>query len=312
MSGDLLNKMGSKTNSVEGAGKQGSEPKPAGTSVPTMEINRGEDMLAKAGKKVEASNADAESSGAESSQSQSASGKEEPAGSNNPEGWTTDSALKEVRKLREENKQYRVKYMEQLDKIKTDGEAKLQAEREEKASLLDAKKELDRIKAEQEDKKRDLSEKIAHREARIAELQAITDAREKAAQEKIKQMETRLHHYEADRQAEMQVYQGRLDEELAKVPEKFKEYANLLAKGAGDARDALITISEAKLKGMFEDRTVIINHSVPGASEGARSSKERMEMNDKERRAKLSSTQKIGEALKDIRSGAPNSVFRTK
>lgn len=311
MSGDLLNKLGNKTNSVEGAGKQ-SEPKPAGMSIPSMEINRGEDILAKAAKKSDESNADSETSGAGSSQSQSASGKEEPAGSNNPEGWTTDSALKEVRKLREENKQYRVSYMEKLDKIKVESEARLQAEREEKASLLDAKKELDRIKADQEDKKRDLSEKIAHREARIAELQAIADAREHAAQDKIKQMETRLHHYEADRQAEMQVYQGRLDEELAKVPEKFKEYANLLAKGAGDARDALITISEAKLKGMFEDRTVIVNHSVPGASEGARSSKERMEMNDKDRRAKLSSTQKIGEALKDIRSGTPNSVFRTK
>ena len=88
--------------------------------------------------------------------------------------------------------------------------------------------------------------------------------------------------------------------------------AKYIVKGADDSREALTIIQEAKLKGMFEDKTVVVNHSVPGANDGARSSNERLKEVEKERREKMNSSQKIAEALKQIKSGTPNNVFRTK
>lgn len=316
---DLLNKlndMGNKPNSVEGAGKKASEPqRPAANSATTSEFDRGDDIIAKAGGKTsDGTPTTVKTSSAESGKSPtSASSTEEPTGSQaNPTDWTVDSAVKEVKKLREENKSYRIKYQEQLEKLKAEADLAVKAKEEEMNSFIEAKKELDRLKADQEDKKRDLSEKLAHREAKVAEYQTLLDASKKQFETERRQLNEKLAHYEADRQAEAQVYEARLNEELASIPEKFREHASLLVKGAGDKRDALIALSEAKLKGMFEDRTVIVNHSVPGAHDGARANKERLDEADRSRRERMSSSQKIGESLKAIKQGTPNTAFRTK
>jgi hypothetical protein len=315
---DLINKLGNKTNS-EGAGKTPEPQKPAATTVAqTTDVDRGDDLIAKANSiKLESDSVTAQSqtSSTESGQKspKSASSTVEPPGSQtNSNDWSIESALKEVKKLREENKAYRMKYTEQLEKLKAESEARIAQKEAEMQALIEAKSELDKIKADQEDKKRDLTEKIAHREAKIAEMQAILEAREKEWKNRLNQMEMTIKQYEAERAAEAQVYQARLEEELSKIPEKYKEYANLLVKGAGEPRDALVALTEAKIKGIFEDRTVIVNHSVPGAHEGARSSKERLEEAERQRRAAMSSSQKISEALKAIRSGTPNSAFKTK
>lgn len=318
MSDDLLGKLGSKTNS-ERAGKAPEPQKPTASAVASFETNRGDDLLAKAAGNKSATEGNAtaqgQTSSAESGQSspKSASSTVEPSGGQtNSDDWSTESALKEVKKLREENKAYRLKYTEQLEKLKTESETRIQQKEAEMQALLEAKQELDRIKAEQEDKKRDLSERIAHREAKLAEMQAVMEAREREWKQKLGQMEIAVRQYEAERAAELEVYKSRLNEELSKIPENYKEYANLLVKGAGEPRDALVALTEAKLKGMFEDRTVVINHSVPGAHDGARSSKERLEEVERQRRASMNASQKIAEALKQVKSGSPNSAFRTK
>lgn len=309
---DILNTLGKRTNSVDGTGKA-SEPQPASASHSApSEHGRGDDLLAKLGGKESQNIAEKTvTSSAESGQSQnSASGTEEPTGGNND--WTTDSALKEVKKLREENKAYRLKYQQELEKLKLETEARDKQKADEVEALRLAKIELDKIKAEQEDKKRDLSEKLAHRESRLAEMQAILEVKEKDWERKLQEQNEIVRQYMAEREAEAQVYQSKVDEELSKIPVKFQDYAKLLVKGAGDSREALVALSEAKLKGMFEDKLTIVNHSVPGAQDGARASKERLEEADRQRREKMSSSQKIGEALKQIKSGTPNNVFRTK
>lgn len=316
---DLLNKLGNKPSSVEGSGKASEPRQPTQNAASTEGFDRGDDLLAKAaGNKVDGTvnptPTAPKTSSAESGQGpKSASSTEEPTGSQtNPTDWTADSALKEIRKLREENKAYRLKYAEQLEKVKQESDIRLEQKEQEMQSLMEAKRELDRVKADQEDKKRDLSEKVAHREARLAEMAAIMDAKEKEWKSRQSQYESKLADYEATRQAENQVYQSRLNEELAKVPEKFRDYANLIVKGAGDSREAIVALSEAKLRGMFEDRTVIVNHSVPGAHDGARASKERLEDAEKQRRQSMNSSQKIGEAIKSIKSGTPNPAFRQR
>ena len=127
---------------------------------------------------------------------------------------------------------------------------------------------------------------------------------------RIQDMENKLSMFEADREAETQVHKARLDEELNKIPEDYRETAELLVRGAGDPRDALIALSEARLKGMFEDKTAIVNHSVPGASDGARASKERLDAAQQEQRKSMTSKDKIKAALDQMKSGQSNSAFR--
>lgn len=247
----------------------------------------------------------------------SASSKVEPSGSepgteNAPGDWTTESAYKEIKKLREENKQYRLKYGEQLDKFKQDAEARLQAKEQETKLLQEKAKELDRIKEEQEDKKRDLAERLAVRESKLSEMQTLMKIREESLQKAIDERDAKLMEYQADINAQSEVAKGRLTEELNKIPEQYREYANLLVKGAGDPRDALIALNEARLKGMFEDKTVVVNHSTPGARDGARASQERLQEVERQNRASMSSNQKIKTALEQIKGGQSNNAFRTK
>jgi chromosome segregation ATPase len=315
---DLLNNLGKKSNSVEGAGKA-SEPQQATASAAAStgeQHNRGDDLLAKlGGKKSQTGTAEpVTTSSAESGQSpKSASSTEEPTGSQtSSEDWTDDSKMKEIKKLREENKAYRLKYQAEIDRVARENEARVQQVQEQMKPLLEAKTELERIKAEQEDKKRDLSEKLAHRESKIAELQTAFEAQQREWQRQLQEREAMLNKFQADIQAQEQVYEQRIQEELAKVPDKYQDLAKYLVKGAEDKREALTIVQEAKLKGMFEDKTVVVNHSVPGASDGARATKERLEEAERKRRENLNSSQKIGEALKSIRSGNPNTVFRSK
>lgn len=310
---DLLNKLG-KPSTAEGAGQTPAPRQNVQAAASAADLDRGDDLLAKTvGKRSETATtttAATQTASAETVSPNTVSGTEEPTGQQ--DDWSKDSALKEVKKLREENKAYRLKYTEQLTKLQEDQKAELLRKDEEVKALAVAKAELDRIKADQEDKKRDLTEKVAHRESRITEIQMKMEAQAKEAQEKLSKYEDIVQQFQAERAAEAQVYQTRLDEELAKIPAKYKEIAGLIVKGAGDSRDAIVALGEAKIQGLFEDKTVVVNHTVPGANDGARSSSERMEEQNRNRREKMSSSQKIGEALKNIKSGTPNSAFRTK
>lgn len=313
MSDLLSNGLGKKTNTAEASGKA-SDASRAAVKESSTELDRGGDMLSQVGNKKPAeTQKSANVSSAENVNVTKSAAAEESGDANaSQDSWSIDSALKEVKKLREENKQSRLKYTELLDKIKTEADSKLSQKDQEMQALAEAKAELDRIKAEQEDKKRDLSEKLSHREAKLAEMQTLFEVREKDYKKALSSMEDRLKLFEADRQAENEVYKARLDEELAKVPESFRETANLLVKGAGDARDAIVALTEAKIKGMFEDKISVVNHSVPNAYDGARSSKEKLQEAEIARRSKLTGQQKIAEAIKGIRSGEKNPAYRSK
>lgn len=313
---DILGKFAKKNNSAEGAANTSAAPAPTSTVTSGQgELDRGTNLIDKLGTKPGSANA-ASAVQASADDNSSASSKVEPSGTETnvtgSDDWTKDSALKEVKKLREENKAVRLKYQEQIERFKAEQDARSSAQKQELDQLQKAKEELDRIKAEQEDKKRDLSEKVAHREARLAEIQAVAAAREAEYQRKISDMEGVVNQYKAERDAENEVYKSRITEEVNKIPEKYRDYANLIVKGSGDPRDALLALNEAKLKGMFEEKTVIVNHSVPGARDGARSTKERLEQGNREQRASMSSSDKIRSGLEQIRSGTPNSAFRMK
>ena len=232
-------------------------------------------------------------------------------GVKDPDSWSKDTALKEVVKLREENKAQRHKYNEQLEKMKADLDAKYAPLQEQLGEMEKYKVELEKKKAEEEDKKRDDAEKIAHREARIAELQAEMRAATEAKEQELQNLKEQVSAFRAQDEARTQVYQERLDQEIDSIPDKFKAHAKLIAKGAGDPLEALAAINEARLQGLFEEKKVVVNHSVPSASDGARANKDQLEHAARAERDKMSSDQKISQALKDIRSGNPNSAFRS-
>ena len=315
---DLLNKLGKeRETSVEGAAK--AAPNQQAESSASGELGRGEDMLGRVGSQVSDSNNAASASQKNTNDSlesnKTSSGQGEPSRSEtvqDPNSWSKDSALKEIKKLRDEAKATRVKYSEQLTQFRAEQDAKDELRQSEISDALSAKKELEAIKAAQDDKKRDTEEKLAHRESKLAELQALSETRDKDNVRKMREMEDKLSSFEASRQAEMEIQKTRLDGELNKIPEQYREHAELIVKGAGDPRDGLVALHEAKLKGMFEDRTVIVDHSVPGATNGARSSKEKLESAANDQRKSMSSSQKIKAALDAVKQGQTNSAFRGK
>lgn len=222
------------------------------------------------------------------------------------DNWTLENALKEVKKVREEAKTYRLKYQEMSKQKEEELQAKLDAERSKYQEAIEDAKKLKEMEAKEADKKRTLEERLAHREKALAEYEARVELMEKQYKQ---QLETAQHHIselQAEREAQVAVYKERLDEELAKIPEDKREFANLLVKGAGDARDALIALNEAKLKGFFEDKKVVVNHSVPGAQNGARVSQKQLDDAEKDRRKKMSSADLIKEGLK--KAGRTSSV----
>jgi vacuolar-type H+-ATPase subunit I/STV1 len=305
---DILNKLGSKKE-TSGVDSSTTNQTGAASSDPALTANgsRGANLLDQVGTKT----AEVTTSTV-SNDSGPNTIKEEPSGAKGDSSWTVDSALKEVKKLREENKATRIQYAESLDKLKVETDQRLSAREKELEKFIGAQQELEELKQKEADKKRDVSEKLANREAVLAEIKAKAEAAERQWQEKLSTMQNQLHRYEADAVAQQQVYKSRLEEELKAVPEKFKGVATLLVKGAGDPRDALIALTEAKLQGVFEDKTVVVNHSVPGAHDGARATNERMDEAKRAAREKLTSSQKIKSALGEIRSGGSNTAFRIK
>lgn len=307
---DLLTKLGSKKG--EGSSPNptvASEPStPVGSGAPTDNLNRGADLLSKAPVK--------ESSATSKTEETVSKAVSEQAGDTStvtdPSTWTVESALKEMKKTREEAKNTRIKYQEQIQIMKGELDTKLETLKTEYQDAVQAKKELEAIKAQEADKKRDLSEKLAHREATIEQLKFENDKVRKELSSQMENLKIQLGQLEAEKKAQEDVYRNNVKEELNKIPEQYREFAEGMVKGYSDPKEAYHMLTTARLKGMFEDKKIVVNHSVPDARTGARSTKERMESAAEEVRNNMSSAEKIKASLQAIRSGSPNPIFKGK
>lgn len=218
---------------------------------------------------------------------------------NDADTWTKESALLEVKKAREEAKTRRLqlketeaKFQEELDKIKSDMNEKLQ-------SANEAQKELEALKAKEEDKKRSMEERLAHREALVAEKDAKIEAFQREYELKMKELQSRVTDYEAEREAQLSVYKERIQEELGKVSEEKRKFAEMIVKGHDDPRDAWAALSEAKVNGLFEEKQVVVSHATPGAG-AARMTKEKQEAAAAELKKNMKSMDLIREGLKSV------------
>lgn len=258
-------------------------------------VDAGADLLAGAGKSSK--QVVTELSGQVSTEGDSSEVSDE-SNSSGSSSWTLENALKEVKKTREEAKSYRIKYQELSKQKEEELQTQLAAKEVKYQEAVEAAKKLKEMEAKEADKKRTLEERLSHREKMLSEYESRMEAIEREHKSQLEAVNVRVQELTAEREAQLSVYKDRLEEELAKVPEDKREIANLLVKGAGDARDALIALNEAKLKGFFEEKRVIVNHSVPGANNGARVTQQQLDQNEKERRGKMSSQELIREGLK--------------
>lgn len=307
---DLLNTLGKKKE-VPAAAKVADSSATPGESIiggesPSDSMKRGENLLART----------AGTGNAETTQQTNAEEVQEhvdPKTVKNPDDWSKDSALKEVLKLREENKMNRVKFQEQLDKISKENEVKVAKIQEEAKSAGEAKKKLEALEAEQADKKRSLEEKLANREARIAETEAVLTQKLKEKEQEAEGYKAKALQYEAEQEARKQVYKDRIKEEMSSIPEEFKTFAERMVKGFEDPSEAWTALSEAKMKGMFGEKKIVVNHSVPGAADGARVNKAKAEAEEREAKKSKTSKDLIRSGLdKIINQKQTNSAFRTR
>jgi len=212
--------------------------------------------------------------------------------------WTKESALLEVKRLREENKASRIKYQEQLDSFKAEMEGKISSVKEESTEAFEAKKQLAELQAKEADKKRSMEEKLAHREAAMTEIESKYTNMLNEQQKQMKEMAEKLSSYEVEREAQLSVYKERITQELETLPEKYRKFADSIVRGHSDLREAWTALSEAKMSGMFEEKKVVVSHATPGASEGARTTGEAQLSAKRAQWDKLSSGDKIREGLK--------------
>jgi len=299
---DLLDTMGKKkeAKAPETSGATGEAI--VGSGAPSDNLKRGDNLLNNAST---GTNADDKPADASANEEQNTSRTVK-----NPDDWTKDSALTEVVKLREENKIMRLKQQEQLQKINEEKEAAIAKVKEEAKSANEAKKKLEAIEAEAADKKRSLEEKLAHREARIAEAEATYTHKLKEAEAEVAKYKAKADAFEAQQAAQRQVYVDRIKEEMAQVPEEFKQFAERMVKGFDDPAEAWTALSEAKMKGMFGEKKIVVNHAVPGANDGARLNRSKVEQQEREEKGKKTSKDLIRAGLDKItKGGEKNSAF---
>lgn len=221
-----------------------------------------------------------------------------------PDSWSKDSALKEVLKLREENKATRTKYQEQIDKLAADTALKIAAIEESAKTAMQAKKELEELKAKEEDKKRSMEEKLAHREAKLSEIENSYKARMEEQAQKLAEYESKVKQADLEREARMQVYKDRIKEEISKIPETFRDIAEKLVKSANDPHEGWLTLREAMERDVFTDKKVVVNHSVPGANSGARSTNDKIQAANNQQRSSMSPRDLIKQGLEKVQNNA--------
>jgi chromosome segregation ATPase len=227
----------------------------------------------------------------------------------NPDDWSKESALKEVVKLREENKIVRTKFTEQMEKLEKEMQEKIAKIEASALSAKEAQKKLEALEAEQADKKRSIEDKLANREARLAETEAVYKAKLDEKEKEVLAYKSKALQYEAEQEARKQVYRDRTKEELDKVPVEYREFAEKMVKGYDDPHEGWIAISEANRKNVFGEKKIVVNHSVPGAADGARVNKAKAEADEKEKRSKMDSKSLIKAGLAKAMKGE-NTAYR--
>jgi hypothetical protein len=233
----------------------------------------------------------------------------DPNGGRVLQGWTEESLVAEMKKAREEAKRSRLEKQDAIERLKGEYERKIEEIKATTKPLEDSAKELADLRAKEADKKRSIEERLADREARLADKESEISRLKDAHLREVMTIKAELENYKTEVNVQNQFYQDKLNEELNLVPDKFKDFANRMIKGCDSARESLDVLRDAKDRGLFKERQTVVSHATPGLENNARISSSSTKTATEENKKKMKSTEKIGEALKNIND---NPIFRGK
>lgn len=209
--------------------------------------------------------------------------------------WTKEQLADALKETRAEAAKRRVELKDTQEQLQKDYEAKIKSIEEKFTPLIDKAKKLEKLEAEQEDKKRTLEDKLSHREQLIAQRDEELKALREEIQKSKVDSENRIEQLKANLEAHESFYKDQLEKEKSEIPKKFQDIVETMVKGANDSKHALELIRAAKRENLFGEKKVVVNHSVPGAKTGARTDSAAVQQ---DKRQSLKSSEKIREGLK--------------
>lgn len=184
------------------------------------------------------------------------------------EARTKESYEDEIIKLREENAKKRKKAQAAEEKALAAANEIFKVEREQHQLDLDEmKKQVEELKSlKKEETKLDENVKSAAASAemellkqQMAEIKLERDEAKAREQDRIDQAED-------EKALRKKAAENRFNVMLNEIPEKFKDYATLMFKGAEDPSEGLLILSKAKANGLFGKKTIEVVNSVPDSS----------------------------------------------
>lgn len=212
------------------------------------------------------------------------------------ETWSLESLKEELKKTREEAAKARIEKKKLEEELKSDFNQKLKSLEEKYSPLAKEAAEARKLREQEEDKKRSLEERLAHREQKLAELENKIPSIQKEYDDMIADLNGRMEKLMQENTRHMSFWEEQLNAELKKVPERYKTYAEVMMKGASDVKEKLDLLRKAADDGMFGTKKVSVNHATPGAKDGARLDADRTKTDPNNQSTKS----KIREGLKEF------------
>jgi len=209
--------------------------------------------------------------------------------------WTKEQLAEEMKKTRAEAAKNRVEKKQVEENLEKAYEDKLKALEDKFTPFIEKAKKFDKMKEEEADKKRTLEEKLADREAKIEALAGENTALQDKLEDEKRQLQMELEKRQAEVKAYETYWSTQLEKELNDVPEKHKNLADMIVKGAGDTKEALEAIRQAKAENVFGNKKVSVYHATPTAKDGARLDADKAQ---KQASDKLNKKEKVREGLK--------------
>lgn len=207
--------------------------------------------------------------------------------------WSKEDLAKELKSTRHEAAKNRVAKKELEKELREEFDGKIKALTEEFTPHVEKAQEYEKVKEKEADKKRNLEERLAHRDAKIQELLEEKEGIKTSKEDQIKELQNQNNKYKDDLGAYESYWTEQLEKELAEIPKSKRDLADLMVKGAGNDQDALKAIKKAKTENLFGEKIVKVNHATPTARDGARMGADKAQETGK----KLSKNEKVKAGL---------------
>lgn len=217
------------------------------------------------------------------------------------EEWTDKDYQKALKEARKDAAKYRTRSKDQEEQQEVQIRQIMKEIDEKYAPLKTKAAELDKLKNQEADKKRDMAEKLTHREQEILKREEELQALKESSHDKLVELQNRLGKVQVELDAHESFYKEQLEKELSEIPAEWEQVADAMVKGAEGTREALDLVRDAKRKNFFGKKKVeVFNNSPTKASDGARLSSSQAR---EDQRNKMKSSDKIKVGLKGMISG---------